>query len=119
MAFDFSSLNSASKKTVRDGISTKDLPEAHLSDYVGKDIIVDGFFINSGKKGDWVVVITDGKKVSMPSQYTDQFKAIRDNAEALADVMAGKLKLTNIRPYETKAGNKTFLLDFGSIFDSI
>ena len=102
MAFDFSSLNSASKKTVRDGISTKDLPDAKLAEY-------------DGKKGDWVVVIADGKKISMPSQYTDQFKAIKDNAEALSDVLAGKLKLTNIRPYETKAGNKTYLVDFASV----
>lgn len=115
MAFDFSSLNSASKKTVRDGISTKDLPDAKLSEYEGKELPVDGFFINTGKKGDWVVVIADGKKISMPSQYTDQFKAIKDNAEALADVLAGKLKLTNIRPYETKAGNKTYLVDFASV----
>lgn len=115
MAFDFSTLNSASKKTVRDGISTRDLPDAKLSEYEGKEIIVDGFFINTGKKGDWVVVIADGKKISMPSQYTDQFKAIKDNSEALADVLAGKLKLTNIRPYETKAGNKTFLVDFASV----
>lgn len=115
MAFDFSTLNSASKKTVRDGISTKDLPEAKLADFVGKELIVDGFFINSGKKGDWVVVIADGKKVSMPSQYTEQFKEIKNNADALADVLAGKLKLTNIRPYETKAGNKTFLVDFASV----
>lgn len=115
MAFDFSSLNSASKKTVRDGISTKELPDAKLAEYEGKELIVDGFFINTGKKGDWVVVIADGKKISMPSQYTDQFKAIKDNAEALADVLAGKLKLTNIRPYETKAGNKTYLVDFASV----
>ena len=115
MAFDFSSLNSASKKTVRDGISTRDLPEAKLAEFEGKELIVDGFFINTGKKGDWVVVIADGKKISMPSQYTDQFKAIKDNSEALADVLAGKLKLTNIRPYETKAGNKTYLVDFASV----
>ena len=115
MAFDFSSLNQASKKTVREGITTKDLPEAKLSEYEGKEIIVDGFFINSGKKGDWVVIITDGKKISMPSQYTDQFKAIKDNSEALDDVLAGKLKLVNIRPYETKAGNKTFLVDFATV----
>lgn len=113
--FDFSSLNSTSKKTVREGISTKDLPEVKLADYVGKEIIVDGFFINKGKKGEWVVVIADGKKISMPSQYTDQFKTIRDNQEALDQVLAGKLKLTNIRPYETKAGNNTYLVDFASI----
>ena len=115
MAFDFSSLNQASKKTVRDGISTKDLPEVKLSEYEGKEIIVDGFFINTGKKGDWVVIIADGKKISMPSQYTDQFKALKDNSEALDDVLAGKLKLVNIRPYETKAGNKTFLVDFATV----
>lgn len=113
--FDFSSLNSTSKKTIREGISTKDLPGVKLSDYVGKEIIVDGFFINKGKKGEWVVVIADGKKISMPSQYTDQFKTIRDNQEALDQVLAGKLKLTNIRPYETKAGNNTYLVDFASI----
>ena len=115
MAFDFSSLNQASKKTVRDGITTKDLPEAKLSEYEGKEIIVDGFFINTGKKGDWVVIIADGKKISMPSQYTEQFKAIRDNLDALDALLAGKLKLVNIRPYETKAGNKTFLVDFATV----
>lgn len=116
MAFDFSTLNSASKKTVRDGISTKDLPEAKIGDYVGKDIIVDGFFINTGKKGDWIVVIADGKKItSIPSQYTDTFKAIKDNPEALGDMLSGKMKLTNIRPYETQAGNKTYLMDFATV----
>lgn len=116
MAFDFSSLNSASKKTVRDGISTKDLPEVKFGEYVDKEILVDGFFINTGKDGDWVVIISDGKKiVSVPSQYTDQFKAIRDNQEALNDMLAGKLKLVNIRPYTTKAKRNTYLFDFASV----
>ena len=116
MAFDFSKFNSATKKTVRDGISTKDIPEAKIGEYVGKDIIVDGFFINSGKKGDWVVIISDGKKISsIPSQYTDTFKEIKADPDALTDVLAGKLKITNIRPYTTKYGNKTFLMDFATV----
>lgn len=116
MAFDFATLNSSDhKKTVRDGISTKELPEVKISDFIGKEIPVDGFFINSGKNGDWVVVITDGKKVSMPTQYTDQFKAIRDNDEALKAMMDGKLKLVNIRAYTTKEKRNTHLLDFATV----
>lgn len=117
MAYNFSQLNSsAPKKTVRDGISTSDLPESKIGEYVGKEIPVDGFFINDGKKGEWIVVISEGKKItSIPSQYVDTFKQIRDTPEALQDVMDGKLKLTNIRPYTTKAGNNTYLFDFESV----
>ena len=116
MAYNFSALNGASKKTVRDGIESKDLEKAKIGDYVGKDIPVDGFFINDGKNGEWVVVISEGKKIeSIPSQYLEQFKTIRNTPEALQDMMDGKLKLTNIRPYKTKAGKNTYLMDFASI----
>ena len=105
--FDFSSLNKEGKKTVRDGIDSKNWEFKPLKDFVGKEILVNGFFFTKGKYGDQVVVIAEDVKVNIPKRYTEQFEQIRDNDEALNEMLAGHLKLTDIENIDSQNGKTT------------
>lgn len=111
MSFSFEDLNTSSKKTIRDGITLDGMSFVPLKDYVGKELHVDGFFFTNGKYGEQAVIVADGKKVNIPKRFTEDFKKIRDNDEALAQVIAGKLILANIRELDSKNG-KTVTFDF-------
>lgn len=115
MSFSFESLNTASKKTIRDGINLDEMGDfVPLKNYAGKEIHVDGFFFTKSKFGDQVVIVGEGKKINVPKRFTDDFKAIRDNAEALADVLAGKLVLTDIEEIDSKNG-KTVTFNYKTV----
>lgn len=111
MSFSFEDLNTSSKKTIRDGINLDDMNFISWKEYIGKDLKVDGFFFTNGKYGEQVVIVADGKKVNIPKRFTDDFRKIRDNDEALAQVIAGKLILANIRELDSKNG-RTGTFDF-------
>ncbi len=111
--FSFESLNT-SKKTIRDGINLDEMNFISWKEYIGKDLKVDGFFFTNGKYGEQVVIVADGKKVNIPKRFTEAFKKIRDNDEALEQVIAGKLMLTNIREIDSQNG-KTGTFDYKTI----
>lgn len=102
--FNFDSLNKSGKKTVRDSINCEDWSFRKLSEYVGKEILVNGFFFTEGKYGKQVVVVAEDAKVNIPKRYTPDFEAIYNNDEALAEVLAGHLKLTDIENINSKNG---------------
>ena len=113
MAYSFTSLNTSSKKTIKEGINTDDMKFAPLKDYVGKTLKVDGFFFTTGGKwGKQVVVIAEGAKINMPKRCTEQFEQIRDNDETLNAMLEGHLCITNIEKFAAKDGN-TVIFDFG------
>lgn len=109
--YDFGCLNKASKKTVRDGINSDSWEFKPLKDFIGTEILVNGFFFTEGKYGKQVVVIADGVKVNIPKRYTEQFEQIRDNDEARADMLEGHLKLTDIKAIDSQNG-KTVAFNF-------
>lgn len=105
--FDFANLNKDGKKTVRDGIDSQKWEFKPLKDFVGKEILVNGFFFTDGKYGKQVVVIAEDVKVNIPKRYTEQFEQIRDNDEARNDMLAGHLKLTDIENIDSQNGKTT------------
>ena len=64
--------------------------------------------------GEQVVIVGDNKKLDVPKRFTADFKAIRDNDEQLAAVIAGKLILNNIRAFDAENG-KTYTFDFDMV----
>lgn len=114
MSFSFESLNTNSKRTIKEGITTDGMNFVPLAQFIGQTITVDGFFFTTGKYGDQVVVIANGNKINVPKRFVDQFKQIRDNDEALSAVLAGKLQLANIRELDSKNG-KTVTFDFKTV----
>lgn len=111
--FSFEDLNT-SKKTIRDGINLDEMNFISWKEYIGKDLKVDGFFFTNGKYGEQVVIVADGKKVNIPKRFTETFKKIRDNDEALQQVIAGKLVLANIREIDSQNG-KTGTFDYKTV----
>ena len=115
--FSFEDLNAtSSKKTIRDGINLDEMNFISWKEYIGKDLKVDGFFFTKGKYGEQVVIVdaANGKKVNIPKRFTEDFKKIRDNDEALAQVIAGKLVLANIRAIDSQNG-KTGTFDYKTV----
>ena len=82
--FSFEDLNTSSKKTIRDGITLDGMAFVPLKDFIGKELKVDGFFFTNGKYGEQ------------------------------AEVIDGKLALTNIRELDSKNG-KTVTFDYKTI----
>lgn len=110
--FSFASLNQASKKTIRDGINLDEMKDfIKLDQYIGKELLVDGFFFTKSKYGEQVVIVADGHKINIPKRFTADFQGIRDNDEALKQVIEGHLKLVNIRALDAKEG-KTVTFDY-------
>ena len=114
MANIFAGFNKESKKTIRDGIDLDKMNFGHIKEYVGKEVIVDGFFFTKSKYGEQVVIVGDNKKLNVPKRFTADVKAIRDNDEQLAAVIAGKLILKNIRAFDAENG-KTYTFDFDMV----
>lgn len=113
MAFSFESLNKENKNTVRTGINTEDMKFKPLKDFIGQTLNVDGFFFTSGKWGKQVVVVANGCKINMPKRCVEEFEKIRDNDEALQQVMDGKLIITDIEAFDAKEG-KTATFNYGT-----
>lgn len=103
----FNELNKQFANTVKDGIDTDSMDFAPLSDFIGKTIKVDGFFLTKSKYGEQVVVVGNGYKINMPKRATETFKSIRSNEFMLKAVLDGKLEIINITPVKAKNGNDT------------
>lgn len=111
--FDFSKMNH-SKKTIRDGITLDGMNFKPLKDFIGKTLIVDGFFFTDGKYGKQAVVIADGTKINMPKRYVEDFDAIRDNDEALQTMLEGHMQITDIKAFDGQNG-KTTICTFATV----
>ena len=112
--FDFSTMNKTTKRTVREGINTDNMKFESWSKFVGKDLHVDGFFFTTSKYGEQVVIVAEGTCINIPKRFVDDFKAIRDNDEALACMMDGHMVLKNVRAIDSKNG-KTGTFDFVTV----
>ena len=104
----FEGHNKGSIRTVREGIDTEKLEFVSIKEFIGKKIKVDGFFFTKSKYGEQVVVVGEGALINIPKRYTQDFKAIRDNAEELQAVLDGKLSLEDIREGDTTNGRTVF-----------
>lgn len=118
--FSFESMNH-NKKTMKDGLNLDQMGDfVSWKNYIGQDISVEGFFFTKGKYGDQVVIVghstqnPENKKINIPKRFTEDFKQIRDNDEALAQLIAGKLVLVNVREFDSENG-KTGTFDYKTV----
>lgn len=103
----FNELNNV-VKTIRDGVDTDNMEFRPIKDFVGQEIRVDGFFFTSkGNYGEQVVVVGNGAMINMPKRAVATFKKIVSNEAMLKAVLDGHLKLTDIKPIDTKNGKST------------
>ena len=99
------------KRTVRDGIETDKMDFLPIKNFVGQEILVDGFFFTEGRYGKQVVVVGNGYKINLPSRSTEVFQEIANDSDQLKAVLSGHLKLTNIKMKDTRNGTTT-VFDF-------
>ena len=101
-----------SNSTVAEGINTKELEYLKASDILFEDgdpIVLKGFFIQSGKYGESITVVTDRRGINLPKRYVEMFKAF--TPEEIEEIKAGKLGIAAIKDAETDNG-KTVFIDF-------
>ena len=99
------------KRTVKEGIDTDKMEFLPIKNFVGQDVLVDGFFFTEGRYGKQVVVVGNGYKINLPSRSTEVFQKIADDPEQLQAVLTGHLKLANIKMKDTRNGTTT-IFDF-------
>lgn len=103
----FNELN-VQRQTVRDGVDTDSMEFAPISEFVGKEVKVDGFFFTTkGKYGKQVVVVGNGSLINMPKRSVEVFEKIANDDAMLNAVLTGHLKLVDIKPISTKNGPST------------
>lgn len=118
MAFDFSKFKKGGNRVVCEGIEISEDKKdfVPLSDYIGKEIHVDGFFFTKSEEyGEQVVVVTEKgkKKVNMPKRCVEEFKEMAEDPDARKEILAGRLYLTNIEKLPGKKGKKdTTIYDY-------
>lgn len=79
-----------------------------LSDFIGKTIVVRGFFFNEkGKYGKQVVVATSDCLVNIPKWATARFEQIAESDEMVDAMLSGKMGLADIREKTTANGTTT------------
>ena len=99
------------KRTVREGIDTDKMEFLPIKNFIGQDVLVDGFFFTEGRFGRQVVVVGNGYKINLPSRSTEVFQKIANDPKQLKAVLTGHLKLTNIKIKDTRNGTTT-VFDF-------
>ena len=101
-----------SNSTVAEGINTKELEYIKASDILfegGDPIVLKGFFIQSGKYGESITVVTDRRGINLPKRYVEMFKSF--TPEEIEEIKEGKLGIAAIKDAETDNG-KTVFIDF-------
>lgn len=100
------------KETVAEGINTKELDYVKAADIAfeeGEPIRLKGFFIQSGKYGESITLVTDNNLgINVPSRYVNMFKEYTD--DEVEQIKAGKLGISSIKAdVETKNGRTTMI----------
>ena len=80
------------KSTVKDGIDTSNMKFRKLKEFTTVNPV--GFFINNGKFGEQVVIVTEDCLINMPSYATETFKNL--SAEQIEAIKDGKMLITDI-----------------------
>lgn len=102
----FNELN-AGRRTVKEGIDTKNYIFKPLKDFCGQTIKVDGYFFTNSKYGKQVVVVGNGCNINMPKRAVETFEAIHNNDFMVKAVLDGKLEIIDIKEIHTDKGNDT------------
>lgn len=102
----FNELNSG-RRTVKEGIDTKNYNFLPLKNFIGQTVKVDGFFFTNSKYGKQVVVVGNGANINMPKRAVETFEAIYNNEDMVKAVLEGHLELIDIKDIKTDKGNDT------------
>lgn len=107
----FEELNKV-KRTVREGINTRELEFRPLADFVGQTVAVDGYFFTTSKFGKQVVVVGNGYNINMPKRAVATFEAVDSNDFMVKGILEGHMKIVDIYPVHTDNGNDTVSYTF-------
>lgn len=97
------------KSTVNPAINTKEFDFKKLSEYIGKEIRLYGFFFTKGKFGKQVVAVTKDCLVNLPARCVEDFENFTD--EEIDAIKSGKMVLVNIAEFDSESG-KTVIFDY-------
>ena len=103
------------KSTVMEGVDTDGWDFVKLAEFEGRKVPTKGFFFTKGKFGKSVVVVGESVLINMPNWAVDTFEAMKNDPEAMASILAGKMALDNITKKSTKNGNDTVSFDIVEI----
>lgn len=107
----FASLNKGG--TMPNGVDTTGLEYEPLSNFIGKEIKVNGFYFSTkGKYGKSVAVLSEGHLINFPNWSVPYFEEIAASREMVADMFAGKCIIKNIESKDTGKGNPTTVFEF-------
>lgn len=91
-----------------------------LKEFVGEELVLEGFFFSNGNWGRQVSIYTHtpkypkGVKINMPKRYTDIFEDMASKQPIVEEILNKQAKLTNIEVKKSKNG-ETVIFDFASI----
>lgn len=109
----FDSLNTTTRRTIREDINLSAMAYKPLKDFIGQTIKVDGFFFTDGRFGKQVVVVGNGYKINLPKREVAKFERIDQDDNMLGAMLEGHLILTNIEKWDTNIGTSVkFKYDF-------
>lgn len=111
----FEQYNMQFKRTVKEGIETDNMEYRALKDFIGKTIVVDGYFFNDkGKFGRQLVLVGNGYLINMPTRCVETFEEIDKDDSKIEAILKGHLALVNIEMKVTTNGTTT-IFDYKDI----
>lgn len=106
-------MNTGKRQTVAEGINTKGLEYFKAKEMISLPdefpVRLKGFFIQEGKFGESVTVVSDNIGINLPKRYVDMFKDFTD--EEVEQVKNGLLGISSIEEFDGKNG-KTVTINF-------
>lgn len=106
-------MNTGKRQTVAEGINTKELEYFKAKEMISLPdefpVRLKGFFIQEGKFGESVTVVSDKIGINLPKRYVDMFKDFTD--EEVEQVKNGLLGISSIEEFDGKNG-KTVTINF-------
>ena len=72
----FEKLNSH-VRTIKENVVLGDLPFKALKDFIGRELVVEGFFFTNSKYGKQVVIVADNTKINMPERAVQIFEQVQ------------------------------------------
>lgn len=106
-------MNTGKRQTVAEGINTKELEYFKAKEMISLPdefpVRLKGFFIQEGKFGESVTVVSDNIGINLPKRYVDMFKDFTD--EEVEQVKNGLLGISSIEEFDGKNG-KTVTINF-------
>lgn len=92
---------------LKDGTDLKSMEFKKISEFIGQELDVDGYFFTNGEYGKQVCAIANGFKINLPIRYVEIFEEIDSDDELKDAILNGKMQIVNIQETKTKKGKTT------------